>query len=313
MQMAITQQIQFYYIMFQVFFQYNSLLYHHLVYPVRCQLLRPAQHPEEIQHNHHLKNLLGDHFFYQVLIPAGNHHRAVVQWPLCWKDCIPVENQCISLLKNQLEYLPWGVARVLSLVEIHQLLSACIPVVYQLLHQPHIFHIFEARKPITIQAFVHYSLQLVWKVWFHIFNLVTSHTMIQVCTQAVDQLMRLSVFQYFILASTLVYQSHKPHPSLPVSISVPYPVVMHQLTVHIKVLDTQYSEKPSQLPSSVFITIPSILLSQQPNLSSSGLPNEMPMITPNTTPSRDPTQSPSNKVSWFSSFLPSANPRRKPS
>ena len=54
--------------------------------------------------------------------------------------------------------------------------------------------------------------------------------------------------------------------------------------VHIQVLDYQYSEKPSQLTSYVFINVPSILPSQQPTLSPSGIPSNMPMILTNATP-----------------------------
>ena len=46
----------------------------------------------------------------------------------------------------------------------------------------------------------------------------------------------------------------------------------------------QYSEKPPRLPSSVFSTVTSIILFQQPILSPSGLPTETPIITPITTP-----------------------------
>ena len=53
-------------------------------------------------------------------------------------------------------------------------------------------------------------------------------------------------------------------------------------------LCTQYSDKPSQLSSSMFSTVPIILPGQQPTLSPSGLPTEILMITPITTPSRHP-------------------------
>ena len=62
--------------------------------------------------------------------------------------------------------------------------------------------------------------------------------------------------------------------------------------MYIQVLDSQYSDKPSQLPSYVFSAVSSILPLQQPNLSPSGLTTYIPMITPNTAPIRDPTQSP---------------------
>ena len=75
----------------------------------------------------------------------------------------------------------------------------------------------------------------------------------------------------------------------------------------------QCNEKPSQLPSYVFNTVPIIITSQQPTLSPLGLTTDMAMISPSATPSGYPTQSPPNKPSWFSNFLPSANPIRKPS
>ena len=67
-------------VLLQVFFQVNSLIYHHQVYLLRCQQLLPTQHPSGIQYNHHLTKLLVYHFlFNQVQIPAGNHHTALVQ------------------------------------------------------------------------------------------------------------------------------------------------------------------------------------------------------------------------------------------
>ena len=83
-------------------------------------------------------------------------------------------------------------------------------------------------NPVKSQAFFNYTIQLVCQVWFHIFKLVTSQPMFQVFTQELDQAMGLLVFQYLILASNLVYCSHKPHLILPVSISVPSPVGIHQ-------------------------------------------------------------------------------------
>ena len=59
-----------------------------------------------------------------------------------------------------------------------------------------------------------------FQVWFHIFKLVTSQPMLQVCTKEVYQVMGLFVFQSCILASILVYHYHKPHLRLPVPISV---------------------------------------------------------------------------------------------
>ena len=69
---------------------------------------------------------------------------------------------------------------------------------------------------------------------------------------------------------------------------------MHQTTGAHRSIgpSAKYCDKPSQLTSSVFRTVPSIYSSEQPNLSSSGLSTGIPMITPNTTPIRDPTQSP---------------------
>ena len=180
--------------------------------------------------------------FYQVRIPAGNHHRDLVQCPLCWKSWSPVENQVIFLIKNQVEYLPCPllkcqsrnllkflvVSQVIILVDSHKFMWVCIPVFCQVLHQPKCLNIFEARKPVKIQALIHYRLQLVWQVWFHLFKLVTSQPMLQVCNQAVYKVMELPVLQYCILSSTLVYKSHKLHPILPVSISVPSVVVIHQ-------------------------------------------------------------------------------------
>ena len=54
-------------------------------------------------------------------------------------------------------------------------------------------------------------------------------------------------------------------------------------------LSDQYIEKPSQVPSSVFITLPSIIPIQHPTLSQSGLTTDTPMITTITTPKRNPT------------------------
>ena len=48
----------------RVFFQVNSLLFNHHIYPLICQWTHPVQHPAEIQHNHHLTNLLGYQFFF---------------------------------------------------------------------------------------------------------------------------------------------------------------------------------------------------------------------------------------------------------
>ena len=93
------------FVLFQVFFQVYCLLYHHPVHPLRFQLLRPSQHPSEIQHNRHLTNLLGSRFFYQVQIPSGNHQRSLVQFPLCLNALSQVEHQVVFLLNNQVECL----------------------------------------------------------------------------------------------------------------------------------------------------------------------------------------------------------------
>ena len=109
--------------------------------------------------------------------------------------------------------------------------------------------------------------------------------MLQVCTQEVDQGMGLSIFQ--ILHTSL-------NPSVSLSQTLYEPTSVHLITTHrrhasnppvqIQVLDYQYSEKPSQLPSSVFSTVPSILPIQQPTLLPSVIPTDMPMINTNATP-----------------------------
>ena len=71
----------------------------------------------------------------------------------------------------------------------------------------------------------------------------------------------------------------------------------------MQVLDYKYSEKPSQLQSSMFSAAPNILPSKQSTLSPSDLRTDMPMITPKKTSRRDLTQSPYKKPSWFSSFF----------
>ena len=133
-----------------------------------------------------------------------------------------------------MEYLPWTllqfqarnlitflvVDQLISLVSFHQLLLVCIPVIFQLLHQPHCLQMFQVRKPVTRKKFIHYSLQLVFQVCFRIFKLVTSQPMLQVCDQAVQLVMVLIIFQYWILDSTLVYHSQKPHLSLQVPVLV---------------------------------------------------------------------------------------------
>ena len=49
--------------------------------------------------------------------------------------------------------------------------------------------------------------------------------------KALDQVMGLLILQYCILSSTLVYQYHKPHMSLPVPISVPFFWNFHHFTL----------------------------------------------------------------------------------
>ena len=127
-----------------------------------------------------------------------------------------MEFQAINLLTFPI------VAKVISLVTVHQLLWVCIPLLCQVLNQPHCLQMFQVKNPLTSQAFIHYSLQLVFQVWFHLFKLVTTQPMFQVCTLAVDQVMALFVLLSCILSSTLVYHSHKPLMSLPVPISLPF-------------------------------------------------------------------------------------------
>ena len=124
------------------------------------------------------------------------------------------------------------------------------------------------------------------------------------CTEAVYQVMGLPIFQYRILASTIVYHYHKNHLVLSVSISVPSLVGMHPLPSAYTSIgpSDQYSEKPSQSPSSEFSTVPSILPSEHPTLSPSGLHTVITFITTRTSPSRYTTQLPS-KPYWFSIVL----------
>ena len=148
--------------LFQVFFQGNSLLYHHQVYPHISQWLHPTQHPEDIQHNHHLTNLFFSSF-YQVQIPEGNHQRSILQFPLYCKAGIQVEYQVIFRLTNQVAYITVSllqfqainlltflvVAQVIGLVVVHQFLWLCIPVLCEILHQPHLFQMFQVRNSVT--------------------------------------------------------------------------------------------------------------------------------------------------------------------
>ena len=97
-----------------------------------------------------------------------------------------------------------------------------IPSLCQVLHKQHLFQILQGIKPVTRQAIIRYRLQLVWQVWFHIFNLVNSQLMFQVYTQAVDKFMGLLIFQSRILASTLVYHYHKTHTIPPMPIYPPF-------------------------------------------------------------------------------------------
>ena len=72
-------------------------------------------------------------------------------------------------------------------------------------------HYNYSKNPATTQSYIHYRLQLIFQVWFHLFKLVNFQPMFQFCTQSVDQVMGFFIFQSSILASTLVYQCHKPH------------------------------------------------------------------------------------------------------
>ena len=119
-------------------------------------------------------------------------------------------------------------AQGIILVPVHQFLLVLIPLLCQVLHQPHFIHMFKVRNPVTSQSLIRYRLQLVCQFWFHIFKLVTLQPMFQVFNQKVDQVIVLPVFQSITLDSTLVYYSHKPNMSLTVSISVPSTVGMHQ-------------------------------------------------------------------------------------
>ena len=74
------------------------------------------------------------------------------------------------------------------------------------------------------------------------------------------------------------------------TISIPTPLGMNQPPNENTIIgpSAQYIEKHSQLPSSLFITVPSILPRQHTTLSPSGLLTDMPMSTPSKKPSRDP-------------------------
>ena len=83
-------------------------------------------------------------------------------------------------------------------------------------------YISQAKNSVTRQAFIHYRLQLICQVWFHIFMIVTSQPMFQVCNREVDQVMVLLIFQSSLLSSTLVHPSHIIHLILLVPSSVPF-------------------------------------------------------------------------------------------
>ena len=122
-------------------------------------------------------------------------------------------------------------AQVISLVAVHKLLWVFIPVIWQILHQPHCLQMFQMRKSVTSQVLIHYRLQMFFQVWFHILELVTSQPMLQVFTQVVDQVMGLLVFQSCILSSTLVYHYQKPYLILPLPISVYFSQNFHHSTL----------------------------------------------------------------------------------
>ena len=77
---------------------------------------------------------------------------------------------------------------------------------------------------------------------------------------------------------------------------------MHQpLSAYKSIVPSaQYSEKPSQLTSSVFSTVPSITPSQQPTLLPSSLTTEIPIIIPIITSTIYTAKSLSNKNAWLS-------------
>ena len=116
-------------------------------------------------------------------------------------------------------------------MEFHHLLWVWIPVFFQVLHQSHCFHKSQEINPAKSQEFNHYKLQLLCQVWFHLLKIATSQPMPQVCNQVVDQVMGLLIFQFFILASTLMYHSHKHHRSFPVPISVSFSWHFNHYTV----------------------------------------------------------------------------------
>ena len=66
---------------------------------------------------------------------------------------------------------------------------------------------------------------------------------------------------------------------------------MHKpLSAHTRFgMSAQYNEKPSQLQSSVFSTVPIILPIQMPTLSPSVLTTDIPIIMSSTEPRRDTT------------------------
>ena len=76
----------------------------------------------------------------------------------------------------------------------------------------------EVRKPMTSQALNHYSLQLVYHVFFSYIQAVD----LPIHVPSVYSIIITSdgplIFQYCILSSTLVYHYHKPHLILPVTI-----------------------------------------------------------------------------------------------
>ena len=101
--------------------------------------------------------------FYQVQIPAGNHHTSLVQLLKCCKYWSQVEYQVIFRLTNQVAYITVSllqfqainlltflvVAQVIGLVVVHQFLWLCIPVLCEILHQPHLFQMFQVRNSVT--------------------------------------------------------------------------------------------------------------------------------------------------------------------
>ena len=163
----------------------------------------------------------------------------VIQWlkpsgtPSHFPNQQPSEVPTLPLLERQARnFLTFLVVdQVITLVAVHQLIWVCIPFICQLSYQPQCLQMFQVKNPVTSQLFISYRLQLVSHVLFRLFNIAISQHMLQLCTQAVDQVTDLLILQSYILASTLVYHSHKPHLSLQLPILVPFSWYIHHSTL----------------------------------------------------------------------------------